>query len=91
MDVLNLEIQIAQNDLQNVEINLNAGELMVAGISLTGDEVNEVLSLVRRLNLAFSSATWAIVSTFGLAAVLAVLRLEARVLAVSSSSDSEAE
>jgi hypothetical protein len=49
MDVLNLEIQIAQNDLQNVEINLNAGELMVAGISLTGDEVNEVLSLVRRL------------------------------------------
>jgi len=49
MDVLNLEIQIVQKDLQSVEINLNAEELMVAGISLTGDEVNEVLSLVRRL------------------------------------------
>ncbi len=49
MDVLNLEIQIAQMDLQKVERNLNAGELMVADISLTGDEVNEVLSLVRRL------------------------------------------
>ena len=49
MDVLNLEIQIAQKDLEKVESNLNAGELMVADISLTGDEVNEVLSLVRRL------------------------------------------
>lgn len=49
MDVLQLEIQIAQDDLTRVAQFWNASQLEIANIVLTGDEVNEVLRTVRRL------------------------------------------
>ncbi len=49
MDVLQLEIQIAQDDLTRVAQFWNASQLEIANIVLTGDEVNEVLRTVQRL------------------------------------------
>ncbi len=49
MDVLQLEIQIAQDDLTRVAQFWNASQLEIANIVLTGDEVNEVLRTVPRL------------------------------------------
>ncbi len=49
MDVLQLEIQIAQDDLTRVAQFWNASQLEIANVVLTGDEVNEVLRTVRRL------------------------------------------
>lgn len=49
MDVLQLEIQIAQDDLTRVALYWNASQLKVGDIVLTGDEVNEALLTVRRL------------------------------------------
>jgi hypothetical protein len=49
MDVLQLEIQIAQDDLIRVAQFWNASQLEIANIVLTGDEVNEVLLTVQRL------------------------------------------
>ncbi len=49
MDVLQLEIQIAQDDLTRVAQFWNASQLEIVNIVLTGDEVNEVLRTVQRL------------------------------------------
>ncbi len=49
MDVLQLEIQIAQVDLIRVAQFWDASQLEIANIVLTGDEVNEVLLTVQRL------------------------------------------
>ena len=49
MDVLQLEIQIAQDDLTRVAQFWNASQLEIANIVLAGDEVNEVLRTVQRL------------------------------------------
>lgn len=49
MDVLQLEIQIAQDELARVAQFWNASQLEIANIVLTGDEVNEVLRTVQRL------------------------------------------
>jgi hypothetical protein len=49
MDVLQLEIQIAQDDLIRVAQFWNASQLEIGNIVLTGHEVNEVLSTVLRL------------------------------------------
>ena len=49
MDVLQLEIQIAQDDLTRLAIYWNAERLDVGEIVLTGEEVNEVVLTVRRL------------------------------------------
>lgn len=49
MDFLQLEIQIAQDDLTRVAQFWNASQLEIANVVLTGDEVNEVLRTVRRL------------------------------------------
>ena len=49
MDVLQLEIQIAKDDLTRVAQFWNASQLEIANILLTGEEVNEVLRIVQRL------------------------------------------
>lgn len=49
MDVLQLEIEIAQDDLTRVAIYWDGEQLEIGDIVLTGEEVNEVLLTVRRL------------------------------------------
>lgn len=49
MDVLQLEIEIAQADLKRVALFWDAPQLEIADIVLTDDEVNDVLLVIRRL------------------------------------------
>lgn len=49
MDVLQLEIQIALDDLTRVALYGNVSQLRVGDIVLVGDEAAEVLKIVRHL------------------------------------------
>jgi hypothetical protein len=48
MDDLEFEIQSAKNDLVRVALYWNADRLDLGDIALKGEDVNEVLQLVRR-------------------------------------------
>jgi hypothetical protein len=49
MDVLQYEIRLTKEDLALVEIHWNSNQLKVGEIFLSGEEVNEVLTTVRRI------------------------------------------
>ncbi len=49
MDVLQLEIQIALDDLTRMALSSNASQLRVGDLVLVGDEAAEVLKTVRHL------------------------------------------
>ena len=49
MDVLQLEIDIARDDLVRVAIYTGSEMLELGDIALQGDEVREVLEVIRRL------------------------------------------